>query len=92
MTNYSFPSKPSLCNIHHRVPLVRKQSLRQKLIEHGLLEDYLKTHTFNPASKYFKEVADLTATQPLENYMDVSAQAGGRGSSGGLGDRGPQGS
>ncbi|XP_045710684.1 pepsin A [Phyllostomus hastatus] len=55
----------------YKVPLVRKQSMRQKLIQHGLLEDFLKTHNFNPASKYFKEVADLAATQPLENYMDM---------------------
>ncbi|XP_035885423.1 pepsin A isoform X1 [Phyllostomus discolor] len=45
--------------------------MRQKLMQHGLLEDFLKTRNFNLASKYFKEVADLAATQPLENYMDV---------------------
>ncbi|KAM5319067.1 pepsin A [Glossophaga mutica] len=55
----------------HKVPLVRKQSLRKTLNQHGLLKDYLKKHSFNPASKYFKEVADLSATQPLENYLDM---------------------
>ena len=58
----------------HRVPLVKKKSLKKNLIENGLLEDFLKQHTSNPASKYFpKEAATLAATQPLENYMDVSA-------------------
>ena len=73
MTNYSSPLKPSLCNVRRRVPLVRKQSMRQNLIQQGLLEDYLQKHSLNPASKYFKEAANLIATQPLENYMDVSA-------------------
>ena len=61
----------------HRVPLVRKKSLRQNLIEHGLLEDFLKKHTPNPASKFFpKEAATLVDSEPLENYLDVSAWAG----------------
>ncbi|XP_060032272.1 pepsin A [Erinaceus europaeus] len=56
----------------YKVPLVRKKSLRQNLKEHGLLEDFLKTHRLNPACKYFPELADSTlATQPLVNYMDL---------------------
>ncbi|XP_045430010.1 pepsin A [Pipistrellus kuhlii] len=55
----------------YKVPLVRKKSLRTNLRENGLLNDYLKTHQLNPASKYFPKAADMMATQPLENYMDV---------------------
>ncbi|XP_036993671.2 pepsin A-like [Artibeus jamaicensis] len=55
----------------HKVPLVRKRSLRHNLIQHGLLKDFLKKHSYNPASKYIKEVADMSATEPLENYMDM---------------------
>nr|XP_014717259.2 pepsin A [Equus asinus] len=55
----------------YKVPLVKKKSLKKNLIENGLLEDFLKQHTPNPASKYFpKGAATLAATQPLENYMD----------------------
>nr|XP_014722413.2 pepsin II-4-like [Equus asinus] len=55
----------------YKVPLVRKKSLRQNLIEHGLLEDFLKKHTPNPASKFFpKEAATLVDSEPLENYLD----------------------
>ncbi|KAM6159373.1 pepsin A [Rhynchocyon petersi] len=54
-----------------KVPLVRKKSLRQNLIDHGLLEDFLKKHSFNPASKYFKDAATMLSTQPLVNYMDM---------------------
>ncbi|XP_054419789.1 pepsin A [Pteronotus mesoamericanus] len=57
--------------IIYKVPLVRKKSMRQNLIQHGLLEDFLTKHSLNPASKYFKEAADMMATQPLENYMDM---------------------
>ncbi|XP_036916407.1 pepsin A-2/A-3-like [Sturnira hondurensis] len=55
----------------HKVPLVKKRSLRHNLAKNGLLKDFLKKHSFNPASKYFKEVADLAATEPLVNYMDT---------------------
>ncbi|CAK6449581.1 unnamed protein product [Pipistrellus nathusii] len=55
----------------YKVPLVRKKSLRTNLRENGLLNDYLKNHQLNPASKYFPKAADMMATQPLENYMDV---------------------
>lgn len=75
------PPNHLFANAHPRIPLVKKKSLRKNLIEHGLLEDYLKTHSINPASKYLNEAASMMATQPLENYMDVSAWAGGRGSS-----------
>lgn len=69
---------PMLCP---RVPLVRKKSLRKNLIEKGLLKDYLKTHTPNLATKYLPKAAfDSVPTETLENYLDVSAWAGGRGS------------
>ncbi|XP_003920243.2 pepsin A [Saimiri boliviensis] len=57
----------------YKVPLVRKKSLRKNLIEHGLLEDFLKTNTFNPASKYFPQggAATMIANQPLVNYLDM---------------------
>ncbi|EPQ11416.1 Pepsin A [Myotis brandtii] len=51
--------------------IYKRKSLRTNLREHGLLKDYLKTHQLNPASKYFPEAADMLATQPLENYMDL---------------------
>ncbi|XP_075404152.1 pepsin A [Tenrec ecaudatus] len=55
-----------------KVPLVRKKSLRQNLIENGLLEDFLKKYNINPGSKYYpKEAATMLATQPLANYMDM---------------------
>ncbi|XP_058383375.1 pepsin II-2/3-like [Diceros bicornis minor] len=55
----------------YKVPLVRKKSWRKKLVEHGLLEEFLKTHPRNPASKYLpKEDATLAYTQSLENYLD----------------------
>ncbi|XP_014648361.1 PREDICTED: pepsin II-1-like isoform X1 [Ceratotherium simum simum] len=55
----------------HRVPLVRKKSWRKNLVEHGLLEEFLKTHPRNLASKYLpKEDATLAYTQSLENYLD----------------------
>lgn len=53
---------------------MRKRSLRQSLLDNGLLEDFLRTHSLNPASKYFPaEAAAQPADQPLANYMDVSA-------------------
>lgn len=60
----------SECHIY-KIPLVKKKSLRNSLIEHGLLKDYLKTHSINPASKYLNGAASMMATQPLENYMDM---------------------
>ncbi|KAM7086945.1 pepsin A [Molossus nigricans] len=55
----------------YKVPLVRKKSLRENLVKNGLLEDFLKTHNFNQASKYLKEASDMMAAQPLENYLDM---------------------
>ncbi|XP_031517674.1 pepsin A isoform X2 [Papio anubis] len=59
--------------IIHKVPLVRKKSLRHNLSEHGLLKDFLKKHNRNPASKYFPQAdaPTLIDEQPLENYLDV---------------------
>ncbi|XP_062053827.1 pepsin II-4-like [Lepus europaeus] len=56
----------------HKVPLVRKKSLRKNLIEKGLLKDYLKTHSPNPATKYFPNAAYAKrSTEKMENYMDA---------------------
>uniref|UniRef100_A0A663LYS0 pepsin A n=1 Tax=Athene cunicularia TaxID=194338 RepID=A0A663LYS0_ATHCN len=49
------------------VPLWRGKSLRQSLQEHGLLQNYLKQHPYNPATKYF---ATSASAEPLQNYMD----------------------
>uniref|UniRef100_G3TA26 pepsin A n=2 Tax=Loxodonta africana TaxID=9785 RepID=G3TA26_LOXAF len=62
----------ALSECFYKVPLFRKKSLRRNLKEHGLLDDFLKTHRLNPASKYFpKEASSLLDTQTLENYLDV---------------------
>ncbi|CAM5119646.1 unnamed protein product [Eretmochelys imbricata] len=47
------------------------KSLRQNLKEHGLLEDFLKKHPYNPASKYFPSLANEDASEPQTNYMDI---------------------
>ncbi|KAI5933060.1 pepsin A [Manis javanica] len=61
----------SECKVY-KVPLVRMKSLRQKLIEHGKLQEFLQTHSVNPANKYFPtEPANMMADQPLQNYMDM---------------------
>nr|XP_006110349.2 pepsin A-like [Pelodiscus sinensis] len=54
-----------------KVSLKKGKSLRQNLKEQGLLEDFLKKHPYNPASKYFPSFGDQFATEPLTNYMDV---------------------
>uniref|UniRef100_A0A8C3YVX5 Pepsin A n=1 Tax=Catagonus wagneri TaxID=51154 RepID=A0A8C3YVX5_9CETA len=54
-----------------KVPLVRKKSLRQNLIKEGKLKEFLKTHKYNPASKYFPKSAVLVGDEPLENYLDT---------------------
>ncbi|XP_006899903.1 PREDICTED: pepsin A-like [Elephantulus edwardii] len=54
-----------------KIPLVKKKSLRQNLIDHGLMKDFLQKYDINPASKYFKEAATMLSTQPLVNYMDM---------------------
>uniref|UniRef100_A0A8C4Y0T6 pepsin A n=1 Tax=Gopherus evgoodei TaxID=1825980 RepID=A0A8C4Y0T6_9SAUR len=53
------------------VPLQKGKSLRQNLKEHGLLEDFLKKNPYNPASKYFPNLANDAASEPLTNYMDM---------------------
>ncbi|NXI36000.1 PEPA protein, partial [Galbula dea] len=50
-----------------RVPLRKEKSLRQTLQEHGLLEQYLQQHPYNPAAKYFPT---LLSAEPLQNYMN----------------------
>ncbi|XP_077675975.1 pepsin A-like [Eretmochelys imbricata] len=54
-----------------KVSLKKGKSLRQNLKEHGLLEDFLKKHAYNPASKYFPSLANKFASEPLTNYMDT---------------------
>ncbi|XP_077675976.1 pepsin A-like [Eretmochelys imbricata] len=54
-----------------KVSLKKGKSLRQNLKEHGLLEDFLKKHPYNPASKYFPSLANKFASEPLTNYMDI---------------------
>ncbi|CAM2095219.1 unnamed protein product, partial [Caretta caretta] len=53
------------------VSLKKGKSLRQNLKEHGLLEDFLKKHPYNLASKYFPSLANKFASEPLTNYMDI---------------------
>ncbi|NP_001254696.1 pepsin A precursor [Callithrix jacchus] len=57
----------------YKVSLIKKKSLRKNLIEHGLLKDFLKNNTLDPASKYFPqgEAATMIANQPLVNYLDM---------------------
>ncbi|KAM9223716.1 LOW QUALITY PROTEIN: pepsin A-like [Leptosomus discolor] len=50
-----------------KVPLRRGKSLRQTLKEHGLLEQYLRQHPYNPAAKFFPT---LNSAEPLQNYLD----------------------
>ncbi|EPY89626.1 Pepsin A [Camelus dromedarius] len=60
--------------ITHKVPLVKKKSLRKNLTEQGKLKDFLKIHHHNLASKYFpatSEAANFLDEQPLENYLDT---------------------
>ncbi|KAM7165185.1 pepsin A-like [Macrochelys suwanniensis] len=54
-----------------KVSLKKGKSLRQNLKEHGLLEDFLKKHPYNLASKYFPSLANDYASEPLTNYMDI---------------------
>uniref|UniRef100_A0A8C3SZT9 pepsin A n=1 Tax=Chelydra serpentina TaxID=8475 RepID=A0A8C3SZT9_CHESE len=53
------------------VSLKKGKSLRQNLKEHGLLEDFLRKHPYNVASKYFPNLGNDYASEPLTNYMDV---------------------
>ncbi|XP_078054032.1 pepsin A-like [Mustelus asterias] len=56
-----------------RVPLRKGKSTRQYLKEHGLLEEYLSTHSYNPYTKYTGLFnTESMATEPLSNYLDMS--------------------
>ncbi|CAM4565650.1 unnamed protein product, partial [Lepidochelys olivacea] len=55
-----------------KVSLKKGKSLRQNLKEHGLLENFLKKHPCNLASKYFPSLANEDASEPQTNYMDMS--------------------
>ncbi|XP_043728240.1 pepsin A [Cervus elaphus] len=54
-----------------KIPLVKKKSLRRNLIENGKLKEFMQTHKYNLASKYFPETATLVSDQPLQNYLDT---------------------
>ncbi|XP_065260141.1 pepsin A-2/A-3-like [Emys orbicularis] len=54
-----------------KVSLKKGKSLRQNLKEHGLLEDFLRKHPYNVASKYFPSLSNEDASEPLTNYMDI---------------------
>nr|BAU16179.1 pepsinogen A3 [Cynops pyrrhogaster] len=55
-----------------KVPLIKGKSLRDRLREKGLLDEFLKTHKINPGSKYFPDLAAQVASEPMTNYMDMS--------------------
>ncbi|CAM5119789.1 unnamed protein product [Eretmochelys imbricata] len=57
-----------------KVSLKKGKSLRQNLKEHGLLENFLKKHPCNLASKYFPSLASEDASEPLTNYMDMTIE------------------
>ncbi|XP_042688199.1 pepsin A-5 [Centrocercus urophasianus] len=59
------------CDIR-RIPLQKGKSLRKQLKEHGLLEDFLKKHPYNPASKYNHVFTATESYEPMTNYMDAS--------------------
>lgn len=55
--------------------------MREVMRDKGVLKDYLKTHHYDPASKYYNQFA--VVSEPLANYIDVSiclaAKIGGGG-------------
>ncbi|XP_054420660.1 chymosin-like [Pteronotus mesoamericanus] len=51
-----------------RIPLHKAKSIRKALKEHGLLEDFLRTHNYAASSKYSK--SGQVASEPLFNYLD----------------------
>ncbi|XP_070592023.1 pepsin A-like [Erythrolamprus reginae] len=54
-----------------RVYLKKSKSTRQILKEHGMLDDFLKKHPYNPGTKYFPWLQNTFATEPLQNYLDL---------------------
>ncbi|MGH0160379.1 UNVERIFIED_CONTAM: hypothetical protein FKN15_039303 [Acipenser sinensis] len=55
----------------HKIPLYKGKSARETLEEQGLLEEYLKTHQYNPTIK-FNPVLAQTSDETLTNDMDLS--------------------
>ncbi|XP_068800301.1 pepsin A-like [Struthio camelus] len=53
-----------------RIPLKKVKTLRCRLKELGLLEDFPKKLPSNVGSKFFN-LTNRIATDPLENYMDI---------------------
>uniref|UniRef100_A0A7M4EYI4 Peptidase A1 domain-containing protein n=1 Tax=Crocodylus porosus TaxID=8502 RepID=A0A7M4EYI4_CROPO len=52
------------------VPLKRFKSMQEVMRDKGVLKDYLQTHHYDPASKYYNQFS--VASEPLANYIDVS--------------------
>ncbi|XP_065492313.1 pepsin A-like [Caloenas nicobarica] len=50
-----------------RIPLRRGKSLRKVLQEHGLLEQFLQQHPYNPAAKFYDIFG---SSEPMVNYLD----------------------
>lgn len=62
-------SPSSLPSCLLRIPLHKGKSIRKALREHGLLEDFLRTHQYTASGKYR---SGKVASEPLFNYLDVS--------------------
>ncbi|XP_030078160.1 pepsin A [Microcaecilia unicolor] len=54
-----------------KVPLRRGKSLRQRLEEHGLLEEFLKTHPYNLPSSSSLDFNAEESIVPLVNHLDI---------------------
>lgn len=54
-----------------RVPLKKGKSIRETMKEKGLLEEFLKTHKYDPAQKY--HFSDFGVAYEPMAYMDVSS-------------------
>nr|XP_020012691.1 gastricsin [Castor canadensis] len=56
-----------------RIPLKKAKSIRQTLKEKGLLEEFLKTHKYDPARKYrANNFGDFSVLYEPMGYMDAS--------------------
>lgn len=53
-----------------RVPLKKFKSIRETMKEQGLLEEFLKTHKYDPALKY--KFGDFSVDYEPMAFMDVS--------------------
>ncbi|XP_073899917.1 gastricsin-like [Castor canadensis] len=56
-----------------RIPLRKAKSVRQTLKEKGLLEEFLKTHKYDPAQKYLaNNFGDFSVLHERMTYMDAT--------------------